>query len=88
MPEEMKDVAHEPTGPLFPPGYTDMADYDPMNIAGPGGRSTNTENNEKGILESGLFRVLSHHTEAALGSDHDTYSQGIYSSGISATYGD
>jgi hypothetical protein len=88
MSHELKDAAHEPVDPLFMPAFRDMEDYDPMNIAGPGGKTTNIENNEKGILESGLFRVMSHHTEASLGSDHDSYAQGIYTSHHGTEYGD
>ena len=48
-------------------------------IAGPGGRTTNIENNEKGILETNLFRVMSYMPKTAeLGSDHDPKRQGIY----------
>lgn len=78
MPQENLDPAKQAPSPLFPPGYTDMASYDPMNIGGPGGTSTNSEHNEKGILEAGLFRVIARHQQAELGSDHDSYKQGIY----------
>jgi len=78
MPQEMLDPAKQAPNPLFPPAYTDMADYDPMNIGGPGGASINSEHNEKGILEAGLQRVISRHQQAELGSDHDSYRQGIY----------
>lgn len=88
MSHEMIDVAHEPTNPLFKPAALDVEDYGDMDAGGPGGKTTNIENNEKGILETGLFRTIARHTEAALGSDHDTYSQGIYSSGINSSYGD
>lgn len=46
--------------------------------AGPGGNVTLTENNEKGILEQGLFEVIAGHRQAALGSMHDMHKQGIY----------
>lgn len=49
-----------------------------MSPAGPGGTTTNIENNEKGILESRLFEVISRHQQAELGSDHDSHKQGIY----------
>ncbi len=78
MSHEKLDPAKTPVPPLFDPGYQNMEDYDPMNIGGPGGTSTNTEHNEKGILESGLQRVISRHRQAELGSDHDSYKQGIY----------
>lgn len=74
----MKDPAKEPVEPLFDPAFQNMADYDPMNIGGPGGTSTNTEHNEKGILESGLARVISRHQSAELGSAHDSFKQGTY----------
>ena len=81
MTDQIKDVAHQPVSPLHEPAYKDMIDNDPMNIGGPGGKSTNIENNEKGILESGLFRVMTHNPKSAtLGSDHDSYVQGIYRS--------
>jgi len=47
-------------------------------IAGPGGNTTLIENNEKGILETNLFRVIAMHQEADLGSEHDMHKQGIY----------
>lgn len=49
-----------------------------MNIAGPGGRTTNIENNERGILQSGLFEAMKMHQESPLGSNHDSFAQGIY----------
>lgn len=78
MSNEKKNVAKQPFDPLFQPGFQNMEDYDPMNIGGPGGRSTNSENNERGILSSGLFRVMARHTQAALSSAHDAQRQGIY----------
>ncbi len=47
-------------------------------ICGPGGNTTLIENNEKGILETNVFRVLSMHQQAELGSNHDPERQGIY----------
>jgi hypothetical protein len=70
-----------------------MTDYDPAKqpcnalygpctcyccVAGPGGNTTLIENNEKGIQETKLFEVIALHRQAALGSDHDSYKQGIY----------
>jgi len=79
MSYQLKDVAKEPNDPKFIPAYSDMEDYDPMDIGGPGGKSTNIENNEKGILESGLFRVMARNPKMAeLGSAHDAQRQGIY----------
>lgn len=46
---------------------------------GPSGNSTIVaQNNEKGILETGLFQVIARHTQADLGSQHDPKRQGIY----------
>lgn len=78
MAHEKLDPAKQAPNPLFDPAYTDMEDYDPMNIGGPGGATINREHNEKGILEAGLQRVISRHQQAALGSNHDSFKQGIY----------
>lgn len=79
MSHEKKNPAKEPVQPLFEPAFTDMEDYDPMNIGGPGGQSINTEHNEKGILESGLFRVMNHNPKTAdLQASHPRV--GIYGS--------
>lgn len=67
------DPAKQPCSPLFMPCH----DCD-MCAAGPGGNTTLIENNEKGILESGLFQVIARHQQAELGSDHDSQKQGIY----------
>lgn len=67
------DPAKQPCDPQFYP----CMDCD-LCIVGPGGNSTITENNEKGILETGLFKVIARHERAELGSDHDSYKQGIY----------
>lgn len=78
MSHEMLDPAKQPKNPLFEPAFRDMEDYDPMNIGGPGGTDTHSENDEKGILESGLGRVISRHVQGELPSNHDSYRQGIY----------
>lgn len=49
-----------------------------MDVAGPGGKTTNLEHNEKGILERGLFEAMSVFKQAELGSSHDGHAQGIY----------
>lgn len=49
-----------------------------MNPVGPAGTSTHINQNEKGILEDGLFEAMQSYQTAALGSDHDRYAQGIY----------
>lgn len=78
MAHEKRNVAKEPTPPLFEPAFLDQEDYDPMNSAGPGGNNTLTENNEKGILESGLQRVVNRTTSATLKGSHPRV--GIYGS--------
>jgi hypothetical protein len=72
MTHELYDPAKEPCSPLF------HTDPDCCTICGPGGNTTLRENNEKGILETGVFRVIALHQQAALGSDHDSFKQGIY----------
>ena len=67
------DPAKQPCDPVFYP----CMDCD-MCIAGPGGNTTLIENNEKGILETGLFKVIARHQQAELGSDHDSQKQGVY----------
>jgi hypothetical protein len=47
-------------------------------VNGPGGNTTLIENNEKGIQETKLREVIALHRQAALGSDHDSFKQGIY----------
>jgi hypothetical protein len=66
------DPAKEPCSPLFEPC---VYNWSPE---GPGGNSTLTENNEKGIQETKLFGVISLHQTAELGSQHDGFRQGIY----------
>lgn len=78
MSHEKLDPAKQPVNPLFMPAFHDMEDYDPMNIGGPGGQTINSENNEKGILESGLARVIARHVYDPMQSNHDSHKQGIY----------
>lgn len=65
------DPAKAPCNPLF---HTDPE----CSICGPGGRTTNVENNEKGILETDLFMRMRNGTQADLRSSHDGFRQGIY----------
>jgi hypothetical protein len=83
-PNQVIDVAKEPT-PLAcacAPGQCSCGpDCGCMCCwgNGPSGNSTIVaQNNEKGILETGLFHLLGMHTEADLGSMHDSCRQGIY----------
>jgi len=69
---ENYDPAKQPCDPKW---YTDPACHP---IDGPGGSTILVENNEKGILETNLFRVIAMHQQAPLGSDHDASRQGIY----------
>jgi hypothetical protein len=61
---------------------TDMQDWggSKMEPAGPAGNSTLTNANEKGILETGLFRAMQQHQESDLKSDHSSHKEGIYAS--------
>lgn len=87
----MSDVYRNPeTTPQdekFESRNSDPADY-PTENAGPGGRTTNIENNEKGILEAVVFRTMATYKQAELGSTHDSHSQGIYSSNGGGKYSD
>lgn len=74
MAHEYYDPAKQPCSPQW---HTECCPG-AMCPAGPGGNSTITENNEKGILETRLFEVIATHQRAELGSDHDSYKQGIY----------
>ncbi len=65
------DPAKTPCSPLY--GHPH-----PCEICGPGGRTTNVENNEKGILESYLADSMQNCTQASLRSNHDAFKQGIY----------
>ena len=66
------DPAKTPGSPLYSP-------ESPTNfIDGPGGTTTHIENDEKGILETSMQPYVTGRQEAALGSEHDTYRQGIY----------
>lgn len=49
---------------------------------GPGGRTTNVQYNEKGILEQGLHHLISMTTSDPMGGDswHDTHLKGVYAS--------
>lgn len=67
------DPAKSPCSPLYDHPH-------PCLICGPGGRTTNIENNEKGILESYLKDSMANGTQAALRSNHDGFRQGIYTS--------
>lgn len=72
MAHENYDPAKMPCDPLFHP------DTCCNSIDGPGGRITNIENNEKGILETDLFMRMQNGTQADLRSSHDGFKQGIY----------
>lgn len=71
------DPVKEPCDPNYIP-YRECLESGQSNIIGPGGKSTLIENNEKGILETNLSKVIALHQYAALGSEHDPQRQGIY----------
>lgn len=68
MSDVKRDPAHEPQDPKFEPRWFDKEDWDHgrMNLGGPGGRTTNVENNEKGILEAELQEKVTSIQNAAL----------------------
>lgn len=73
MTYDVYDPAKMAKSPEFcPPMHCDMPKV------GPGGNTTLIENDEKGILETGLMGVIARHQRAELGSDHDSFKQGIY----------
>lgn len=70
---------YDPAKQARDPRFCVLCQGNCMCQAGPGGNTTLIENDEKGILETGLQELISYHKQAALGSDHDSYRQGIYS---------
>lgn len=80
MSDLYKDPAKEPQSPKPEHKYDDIQDWhgSRMNIGGPGGRTTNLDHDEKGILETGLFEAMAIHQVAELGSNHDSFAVGIY----------
>lgn len=68
MSDVYRDPAKQPADALYEPRYNDMEDWGGvrMNIGGPGGADINTENNEKGILESQLQKVVDSTRSASL----------------------
>lgn len=68
MSDVYRDPAKEPQDALHEPRYHDMEDWGGvrMNIGGPGGTSTHTDNNTKGILESELKKVTDSTRAASL----------------------
>jgi hypothetical protein len=51
---------------------------------GPGGRTTNIQYNEKGILEQGLHNLINRGQLDPMVGQHDTYAAGIYRTGNEA----
>jgi len=86
MSDVHRNPVNEPQDEKYESRDLDAMDY-PTEIAGPGGRNTNIENNERGILQAIVGRAVGRHREASLGSNHDQYAQGIYKS-TDAKYGD
>lgn len=66
------DAAKAAAPPLFHP------DGCYCLICGPGGNSTLTENNEKGILQTRIHEVMDTITRPELSAHNDQYRQGIY----------
>jgi hypothetical protein len=80
MPDLYTNPAEEPAPEGYQDRNTDMQDWggSHMEPAGPGGKTSNVNGNEKGILEVGLFRTMALHQASELGSNHDSFAQGIY----------
>lgn len=75
----MAHYAYDPAKQACDPLYHPLcAGYD-MCQAGPGGNRNNIENNEKGILETGLQKVIARNKRAELKADHPRV--GIYADG-------
>lgn len=86
MSDVRKNPVKEPQSEEYDYRQFDAEDY-PTEIAGPGGKGTLTENNERGILQATVFRAIGKHKVAELGSSHDQHAQGIYKS-TDAKYAD
>lgn len=79
-------TAYSPSDPAkvaCPPDYASHEEYLDANFgcfqpSGPGGRTTNIENNEKGILETSMMSLIAKHQQAELSSNHDAFRSGIY----------
>lgn len=87
MSDVYKNPLNEPQDDEYENRHLDVADF-PTTIAGPGGRTSNIENNERGILDHNLVRAMGVYKQAELGSSHDSFAQGIYSDSGDARYGD
>lgn len=79
MSDVYKDPAKEPQSEEYEYRNRDAQDY-PTEIAGPGGKTSLIENNDRGILQATLFRAMDGGTTAELGTTHDQHKQGIYRS--------
>lgn len=79
MSDVHRNPENQPQDEEYESRQRDSADY-PTEIAGPAGKSTLTENNERGILDAVIFRAMATHKQAELGSNHDQFAQGIYRS--------
>lgn len=58
--------------------YHDGVAAGTADALGPAGKATNTEHNEKAILESGVFEAMSMEHASLLPAQHDGFRQGIY----------
>lgn len=80
MSDLYKNPETSPQDELLESRNKDMMDWGGthMEPAGPAGSTTLVNGNEKGILETGLFRAMSLHQKSELGSSHDSHAVGIY----------
>lgn len=84
MTDLYRNPQFEPQDEKYESRQGDVGDW-PTEISGPGGRTTNIENNERGILDAVIFRQMELHTTAELGCDH-SHRQGIYTTNHSENY--
>jgi hypothetical protein len=71
------DPAKEPCDENYA-AYEDCLEQGQSSIQGPGGSTILIENNEKGILETNLHKVIALHEYDGMRSFHDNHRQGIY----------
>ena len=80
-----RNPVSEPQDEKYEDRQKDTHDY-PTEIAGPGGKTTNIENNERGILDAIVDRAVhTNHVQAPLGCDH-SHRMGIYTTNYTESY--
>lgn len=79
----MAEYNYDPAKAAAPKNWADLGHSSNCNsyccqIVGPGGKTNNIENNEKGMLDSYILSVMGTITGDELPSEHDKHAQGIY----------